>query len=140
MCLRHERLEKRHEHYPTPTVSGFQGRDRPSYRCSSRFAGRLLRKHAWSQVPDEGPTLSSQVPDEGPTFLHDSHSTPSARRPNLAFTRYCYYQYCMVYSIQTRGRRGGRILPNSCAIALHHGGQCRWGGARKRGFTLAQKI
>jgi len=30
MCLRHEGLEKRHQHYPTPTVSGFQGRDRPT--------------------------------------------------------------------------------------------------------------
>jgi len=33
ICLRHERLEKRHEPYLTPTVSGFQGRDRPSYQC-----------------------------------------------------------------------------------------------------------
>jgi len=39
MCFRHDGLEKRHEHYLTPTVSGFQGRDRPSYQCSSRFAG-----------------------------------------------------------------------------------------------------
>jgi len=57
MCLWHERLEKRHQHYPTPTVSGFQGRDRPSYQWSSRFAGRSLRKHASSQVPGQGPTL-----------------------------------------------------------------------------------
>jgi len=40
MCLRHAGLEKRHEHYLTPTVSGFQGRDRPSYQCPSRFVGR----------------------------------------------------------------------------------------------------
>ena len=39
MCLRHKRLATRHGHYLTPTVSGFQGRDRPSYQCSSRFAG-----------------------------------------------------------------------------------------------------
>ena len=57
MCLRHERLEKRHQYYLTPTVSGFQGRDRPSYQCSSSFAGRSLRKHASSQVPGQGPTF-----------------------------------------------------------------------------------
>jgi len=44
----------------------------------------------------------------------------------LAFTQHCDYQYCMVYAIQTRGRRGGRILPNSRVIVLHQGGQCRW--------------
>jgi len=27
--------------------------------------------------------------------------------PSLAFTRYWYYQYCMVYGIKKRGRRGG---------------------------------
>jgi len=39
--------------------------------------------------------------------------------PNLAFTRYWYYQYCMVYSIQTRGRKGSLILSNDRAIVLH---------------------
>jgi len=34
----------------------------------------------------------------------------------LAFTRYYYYHYCMVYGIQKGGRRGGRILTNSRAI------------------------
>ena len=31
----------------------------------------------------------------------------------------------MVYGIQTRGRGGGRVLPNSRAMVLHLGGQCR---------------
>jgi len=38
---------------------------------------------------------------------------------NLAFTRYCYYQSCIVYSLQTRVRRGSRILPNNRALVLH---------------------
>ena len=63
---------------------------------------------------------------------HAARCPSASAAPNLAFTRYCYYHYCMVYGIQTRGRRGGRILPNSRAIVLHQGGQCRWGGAIKR--------
>ena len=35
---------------------------------------------------------------------------------DVAFTQYCYYQYCMVYSIQTVGRKGSRILSNKCAL------------------------
>ena len=34
--------------------------------------------------------------------------------PALAFTRYCYYQYCMVYGIQKGGRR--RVV--YCPIAV----------------------
>jgi len=44
----------------------------------------------------------------------------------LAFTRYFYHQYYMVYSIQTGVRRGSRTLSYSGAIELHQGGQCRW--------------
>jgi len=29
---------------------------------------------------------------------------------SLAFTWYCHHQYCMVYRIQTRGRRGGSYI------------------------------
>ena len=36
------------------------------------------------------------------------------RPPTLAFTRYCQYQYSMVYGIQTEGR--GRVM--CCAIVL----------------------
>ena len=46
-------------------------------------------------------------------------------RHELAFTRYCYYQYCMVYGMHMGGLRGGRILPNSRAIVLHKDRQCR---------------
>ena len=49
----------------------------------------------------------------------------------LPFTRYCYYQYCMMYSIHTGGRKGSRILSNKGAILLHQGGQSRWAGGRK---------
>jgi len=45
--------------------------------------------------------------------------TPSPRvkgsaKEYLAFTRDCYAQYCMVYGIQTRGRRGVEY----CAIVV----------------------
>jgi len=49
----------------------------------------------------------------------------------LAFTRYCYYQYCIVHSIHTGGRKGSRILSNNLAIVLHQGGRCRWAGGKK---------
>jgi len=42
----------------------------------------------------------------------------------------------MVYSIQTGGWRGSRILSNNCAIVLHQGGQCRWGGGGKDGRVV----
>jgi len=45
---------------------------------------------------------------------------------SLAFTRYCYCQYCMVHGIQTGSRREGRTMSNSRAMVLHQGGQCRW--------------
>ena len=45
---------------------------------------------------------------------------------DLAFTRYCCYQYCMVYSRQTGGRKGSRILSNNRALVLLQGEQCRW--------------
>jgi len=57
----------------------------------------------------------------------------------LAFTRYCYYQYCMVHSIRTRVRRGSRLLPNNRAIVLHQGGQCRWAGGMKGWLIRAQQ-
>jgi len=57
----------------------------------------------------------------------------------LAFTRYCYYQYCRVYSIQTLVRRGSRILPDNRAIVLHQGGQYRWAGGIKGGLIRAQQ-
>jgi len=52
-------------------------------------------------------------------------------RRGLAFTRYCYDQYCIVYSIHTEGRKASRILSNHRAILLHQGGQCRWAGGVK---------
>ena len=35
-----------------------------------------------------------------------------------AFTRYCGYQYCMVYCIHTGGRKGSPVLSNSRATVL----------------------
>jgi len=47
---------------------------------------------------------------------------------NLAFTRFCYCQYFIVYSIHTRGRKGSRIRSNNRAIVLHQGGKYWWAG------------
>jgi len=58
----------------------------------------------------------------------------------LAFIRYCDYQSCMVYGIQTACREGGRILPNSRAIVLHQGGQCRWAREMIGWLIRAQKL
>jgi len=61
-----------------------------------------------------------------------SNSPPLIRTPPyLTFTRYCYYQYCMVSSIQTGGQKGSRILSNNRTMVLHQGGQCRWSGGMK---------
>ena len=57
---------------------------------------------------------------------------------DLAFTRYCYYQYCMVYGTPKGGRGGGRILPNSRAIVLQQCGQCRRAGRMNGRLTRAQ--
>jgi len=51
--------------------------------------------------------------------------------PSLAFTRYYYDQYCMVYSIQTGGRKGSCIRSNDRAIVSHQGGQHRWARGMK---------
>jgi len=58
----------------------------------------------------------------------------------FAFTRYCYYQYCMVYGIRTGGRKEGRILPNSHGMVLHQGGQCRWARGMKGVNPIVHKI
>ena len=50
------------------------------------------------------------------------------RACELALTRYCHYQYFMVYGIQTRGAGGRRISRNRCAEILQSCGQCRWEG------------
>jgi len=57
---------------------------------------------------------------------------------DLAFTRYCYCQNCMVYSTHTGGRKGSLILFNHRAIVLHQGGQCRWAGGMKGWLIRAQ--
>jgi len=48
----------------------------------------------------------------------DASRAPSTQfgslHPALAFTRYCYYQYCMVYGIP-KGGRGGVVY---CPIAV----------------------
>ena len=72
----------------------------------------------WVNPPPSLGLLPSE-PEVSPNHATDA---------NLAFTRYCHYQYCMVYSLQTKFRRGSRILPNDRAIVLHQGWQCRWAG------------
>jgi len=59
----------------------------------------------------------------------------------LAFTGYCYYQYCLVYGIQKRGRGGGLPLRRSRAILLQQCGNYRWGGHEMMigSFTKALK-
>jgi len=59
---------------------------------------------------------------------------------NLALTRYCYYQYCMVYSIDTGGRKGSRTPSNNRAIILHQGGQCRWARGMKHGWFVDNSL
>ena len=71
------------------------------------------------------------------TLLVMATARAFSTRCGLAFTRYCYYQYCMVYGIDT-GRREGRILPNSRAI-VYQGGQCRWAREMKGWLNLAQQ-
>jgi len=60
-------------------------------------------------------------------------------RYSLAFTRYCCYEYCMVYGIQTGGREGSRILSNNRAVVLHQGEQYRWAGGVKGWLIRAQQ-
>ena len=45
----------------------------------------------------------------------------------------------MVHRLQTRVRRGSRILLNNRAIVLHQGGQCGWAGGVHRWLILAQQ-
>jgi len=58
----------------------------------------------------------------------------------LGITRYCYYQYCKVYSTQIGVWMGSRILPNHRAIVLHQGGKCRWAGRMKGWLIRAQQF
>ena len=61
------------------------------------------------------------------------------RQGQLAFTQYCHYQYCMVYSIHTGGRGGG--VP--CAVVVQYYcnsmGIYTWGGAIQLGLAHSQK-
>jgi len=83
-----------------------------------------------------GPRRGPTPPRGGPHALGASER----RLPGLAFTRYCFYQYCMVYHIQTGGRIGGRILSNSRAIVLHQGGPCRWARGGKGWLILHKRL
>ena len=68
---------------------------------------------------------------------YDAAGTATARagvgraRPSceLAFTRYCHLQYCMVYGIQRRGRwEGVYCAMNGCAIVIAIGYASQVGG------------
>jgi len=49
----------------------------------------------------------------------------------LAFTRYCYAQYCIVYDINTGGGEWSNIAHLYMIFVLQSCGQCRLGGAIK---------
>jgi len=78
-----------------------------------------------------GPAHRLQLPAGSSGSRNAPPRLQSSGRRYLALTRYCYYQYCMVYGIQTIVWRGSRILPIHRAIVLHQGGQCRWAEGMK---------
>jgi len=91
-----------------------------------------------------GATLALRLPDLRDLDQEYGHAHPRRDGPRASlaftFTRYCYCQYCMVYSIQTRGRKGTRILSNNCALVLHQGRQCRWAGGMKEWLIRAHQL
>jgi len=103
--------------------------------CRFLFAARKFAN--WWFIVD---ALGVRLRVKGLTPDHYSHITaPLTIISSLTFTRYCYYQYFMVYGIKTGGRTEGRILPNSRATVLHEGGQCRWARGRRGWLIRAQK-
>jgi len=71
--------------------------------------------------------------------VHVTDTCAQHQPRDLAFTRYCCYQYCMVYGMQTGGRKGNLILSNNCAIVSHQGGQCKWARGTIGCLIRAQK-
>jgi len=61
------------------------------------------RKHARPTAQ----TASTLQPHRATTRRAGDHPTDAPAPLNLAFTRYCIHQYCMVYGIHRRGRCGG---------------------------------
>jgi len=107
---------------------------RPAVRGVPKGA---LRTHSAEQAPLWGGlvmrrVLFARAPMLGLCFLVTVNAVAPRWGRRLVFTRYCYHQHCMVYSIQTGGRRGSRILSNNRAIVLHQDGQCRWAGVNQR--------
>jgi len=86
----------------------------------------LQREHQLSVAQQERLGLLAPKTAEDVQSSASGVRRDTVRGGELALTRYCYYQYCMVYSVQTGGRKGSRILPNSRAIVLQQCGQCRW--------------
>jgi len=88
---------------------------------------RLSRALRVSLIPFVGRSwLSPFVPLQNPLTVvagepinvgAEPIDRPSAEqvRQDLAFTRYCHHQYCMVYGIQMGGRWGGGVY---CAMAV----------------------
>ena len=126
----------------TPTLSD----QLPLRVCLRALCILTVREYVFStygpdsqEWPHEGVTLNLTPPPYTgytrrntrfvlPQQYVNMHSPRMARTHRLAFTRYCYAQYCMLYSIKTGGRGGVRISRNSIAIVLQPCGQCRWGG------------
>jgi len=108
MCLRHEGLENRHGHYRIPTVSGFQGRGRPSYQYSSRLAAvsYVNTHHPRFQVmarPSYVREEASSMVTAGATAnttKKKSHASRESGGLASGLTRYIYiYIYKYIYII-----------------------------------------
>jgi len=101
------------------------------------YAGAL----AWAtwHLHRKGPEPTPRPAAPPPGAFSCASLSTSLHPPRLAFTRYCHYQYGMVYSIQTGGLKGILILSNNRAIVLHQGGQCGWAGGMKGWLIRAQQ-
>jgi len=84
-----------------------------------------LKRRSRRQLPRRGRDLGDRIPG----------GVSSA----LGFPRYCYYQYCVVYSVHTGGRKGSLILCNNHTLVLHQGGPCRWAEGMK-GWLIRARV
>jgi len=97
--------------------------------CFSSRVHPLTRKTPHTTRHDKHKTTNDHTKNHPPALNDDRRWRGDGAyhlpHPGLAFTRYCYYPYCMVHGIQKGGRGGGRILLDSHAIVLQQCGQCR---------------
>jgi len=79
---------------------------------TGRRTGGACHEWGWARVDP------SSIHGSNPPLSCSVWFAPARAAAGLAFARYCHYQYCMVYGIQTRGQGGGRILRIRRAIVL----------------------